>query len=682
MTKYINREISWLRFNARVLQEAQDPSNPLLERLRFLGIYSNNLDEFFKVRYATLVRAIQVKSKYFNNIIEHQTPEELLEEINQEVAKQQIIYNNLYEEIIHSLEKENIIFVDENRLLPEHKAYVEEYFETKLSHSIVVMNWNQKAYTGLRDGAFYLVVKMSFKKRKNEYAIIDVPVDLFGRFVVLPKLGERNYVMFIEDIVRYHLKEIFGIFKFSEIEAHAIKITRDAELSLDNDVEMSFLQSVSEGVQDRKKGEPVRLVYDSSMATDTLEFIKKPLSIDVYDSIIPGGRYQNKRDFMSFPNFGRKDLEYPKIKPIVPPKLSKNANFFRVFSQENHLLYVPYHDFSIFLKFLRKAAIDPKVKKIAITIYRVAKNSQVMSALINAAKNGKSVTAILELQARFDEENNIQWSRILQEAGVRVIFGVAGLKVHSKIGYIEREPERGCKEKYAFIGTGNFHEGTARIYTDFFLFTTDEATVNDVQDVFDFFEKNYLLKTYSEIILSPWQTRGTLLKLIQQEIKNHKKGLPAQINIKVNSLSDKQLIDALYEASQAGVEVRLLVRGICSLIPRNPDFSKNIKAVSVVDKFLEHPRVFWFKNGGDDKIFISSSDIMGRNLDHRIEVTAPIKSAKNKRIVMKIFELGMSDNVKGRLLNPQGYVGEIYQKSRGKKIRSQEEIYHYLTKLK
>ncbi|MCB9201899.1 MAG: polyphosphate kinase 1 [Flavobacteriales bacterium] len=677
MNKYINREISWLKFNARVLQEAQNEKVPLLERLRFLGIYSNNLDEFYKVRYASLVRAINIESSLFYNIVKNQTAEDLLEQINKVVFYQQKIYDALYTELIEDLKKENIYFVDDKTIKDEHKEYVREYFNEKLSHTIVVLFWKEGDKTpALKDGAFYLVVKLTLSRNKKSYALIEVPTNIFSRFIVLPSIGGTNYFMYLEDVIRLHLKDIFSIFRYSKVEAHSIKITRDAELSIDNDVQISFLQSISESVEGRKKGQPVRLVYDKSISEDTLDFMISMLEIDDYDNLTPGGKYHNKRDFMSFPNFGRNDLEYEKIKPLIPSDVVNQSNYFKLFSKKEVLLYAPYHDYSILLKFLRKAAIDPYVKKIKITVYRVADDSQVMSALINAAKNGKEVTAALELRARFDEAHNVKWSKTLQKEGVKVIFGVPGLKVHSKICYIEREPQFGFSTQYCFVSTGNFHEKTARVYTDFTLFTSDKEITNEVKEVFDFFDKNYLVKKYDNLVLSPWQQRKKIIKLIHNEVKNHKKGLPAQINIKVNSLSDKEIIDELYNASRKGVEIRIVVRGICSLIPQVKGMSENITVVSVIDKFLEHPRMYWFKNAGDDLIYISSADLMPRNLDHRIETSCPIRSHKHKIQIKKIFELSFYDNIKGREV-VEG-LEEPYQKNKRKKYRSQIEVYNYL----
>jgi polyphosphate kinase len=527
----------------------------------------------------------------------------------------------------------------------------------------------------IRDGAFYLAVKF-VQDDKAKYALIDIPTDIFPRFVLLPKIDERQYVMYLEDIVRYHLDEIFKMFQYDYVEAHSIKITRDSELDMDTDLENSLLEKVAKSLEGRRKGEPVRIVYDRELAKDTLDFLTKKLNIDDYDSINAGGKYHNKRDLMKFPNLGREDLEYEKITPIVPHSILKYRTHFEAISGEDHLIFTPYHDYSVFLRFLRETAIDPKVTKIKITIYRVASESQVMSALINAARNGKEVTAILELRARFDEANNVKWSKRLQDAGVNVIFGIPGLKVHSKVGYIERLPEEGFATKFAFISTGNFHAGTAKLYTDYTLLTSSDEITKEVEQVFKFFNANYLVQSYRHLMVSPVQMRKRMLKFIKKEIKNHKKGLPSGINLKLNSLSDKEIIDMLYKASRAGVKIRLVVRGIHSLIPGIQGLSENIESISVIDKFLEHTRIYWFKNGGEDRVFISSADMMERNLDYRVEIATPIYDFNLKKLVMDTFELSFNDNVKARYHDANHSIS--YRSNNLCSLRSQFATYDYL----
>ncbi|MXV38378.1 polyphosphate kinase 1 [Flavobacteriaceae bacterium Ap0902] len=697
--RYINREITWLKFNARVLQEAADETVPLLERLRFLGIYSNNLDEFYKVRYATVLRALEMDSKAYNNIIEGQSLKELLFEIRRTVADQQRMYDDTYERIIEELKNNDIFFIDEKEVNEQHAEFIRKFYQNKLSHTVAVYLWDESNdwYPSLREDAYYLAIKMvrsvkrkhyrqhgfnfCFNKQKKEtpmdditYAIVEVPTHLFSRFVILPSIDGKTYFMMLEDVVRYNLEEIFGIFDYEHIESHSIKSSKDAELDLDQDVQKSFLDRMSKSLEGRRSGEPVRLVYDKEMAPDTLEYIKNILKLNIYDSVSPGGRYHMKRDFIGFPDLGREDLNFKTIKPFVPTALSNVKSYINAVEKSDHMLYAPYEDYSVFLKFLRECAIDPRVKSLKITIYRVATQSQIISALINAARNGKKVTALLELRARFDEANNINWSKTLQDEGVNVIFGVADLKVHSKIGVIRYDKD-GEERKIAFVSTGNFHEKTARIYTDFTLMTANRELADEVDDVFEFFQANYKIKNFKHLILSPFETRKKISKLIDQEIENHKKGLPAQVNFKVNSLSDKGIIDKLYEASAAGVEVRLVVRGICCLIPREPGLSETINAVSVIDKFLEHPRLYWFKNAGDDLVYISSADMMPRNIDHRVEVSCPIFNPILKKEIMDTFELSYTDNVKGRLQTADSR--EPYQTNDLPPNRSQLSIYNY-----
>lgn len=674
---YINREISWLRFNARVLQEVKDTSVPLLERLRFLGIYSNNLDEFYSVRYAALLRSLQMKSNAYLNIIENQSDADLLEEINREVAMQRAEYDKYYDLIMKELEANNIYFITDKNVPVEFEDFIDDYFHSKLSHRTEVYILDKKLPAPpLRNGAFYLAVKF-VKDEKANYALVEVPTHAFSRFVILTKPGEKKqYVMYLEDIIRYHLDEIFKLFNYDSIEAHSLKVTSDAEMDMDNDLDASFLEKINKGLERRGKGEPVRMVYDRGIAKDTLKFIRKKYNFDEYDSINPGGKYHNKSDLMKFPNLGRTDLEYEKIKPIKPESLIRYGSYLEAVSKQDHLLYMPYHDYSVFLRFLREAAIDPKVTKIKITIYRVEPESQVLSALVNAAKNGKEVTAVLELQARFDEANNVKWSKLLEEAGAKVIFGVPGLKVHAKTGYIERKSEDGMAERYSFIGTGNFHTGTSNVYTDYLLLTSRPEITQEIYQLFEFFNANYRPQAYKHLIVSPMQTRKRLMKFIKKEIKNHRKGLPSGINLKLNSLSDKKLIDMLYEASAEGVPIRLVVRGLLCMIPGLQGVSENIEAVSVVDKFLEHCRIYWFKNGGEDRVFIGSADLMERNLDARVEVACPIYDPEIKKIVQDTFELSFNDNVKGRFHDEDSSVA--YRINDEPSLRSQFATYNYL----
>ena len=681
MKRYINREISWLKFNARVLQEAADENVPLLERIRFLGIYSNNLDEFYSVRYSAILRSIQLKDveKLYYNIVPTQTDEELIEEINSIVTNQRELYDQLYEELFKKLEEHNIYVVDDQNLPAKYKEYITEYFNEEIIHNVGVFILNDKTkIPQLRDGYFYLAVKMTKGEEKN-YALIIVPTPIFGRFILLPKWGQKYYVMYLEDIIRYHLNEIFRTFDYDSIEAHSFKITRDSELNFDNDLEHSLYEKVIHSLEERKTGDPVRYVFDRTMANDTLKFFLEKLQLDDYDSIIPGGKYHNKRDLIGFPSFGIEGLTYEKIKPIIQKRPLKYTSYFKAFTENDEMIFAPYQDYSLLLKFLREAAIDPKVKKIKLTVYRVAKDSQIMHTLINAALNGKEVTAVLELRARFDESNNVMWSKKLQEAGVNVVFGVPGLKVHSKIGYIERLPEEGIAERFAIISTGNFHAKTAKIYTDYTYITSNPGITKEIEQVFKFFGANYLIQTYHHLMVSPHGTRNKIIKGIKREIKNQKSGLEAEINFKLNSLADKEIIDLLYKASQKGVKIRLVVRGINCLIPGIKGLSENIECVSIIDKFLEHPRIYWFKNAGEDKVYISSADMMTRNLDHRVEVACPIYDQNIKKIIIDTFNLSFNDNVKARIIDQ--YASLAYRKEGEIENRSQFTTYDYLKQL-
>jgi polyphosphate kinase len=510
----------------------------------------------------------------------------------------------------------------------------------------------------------------------NQYALIEIPKEI-DRFIVLPREGNRNYIILLDDLIRYSLKSIFNMFSYTSISAHMIKITRDAELDIDNDLSKSFIEKISSSVENRKISDPVRFVYDSSIEADTLNFLKEKMNIEDTDSVIPGGRYHNRRDYMGFPSLGRSDLMYERIKPLPVEGLALNGSLFEHIAEKDHLQYAPYHTFMYVIKFLREAALDPRVRTIKITVYRLANNSQVAASLINAAKNGKQVTVQIELQARFDERANIEYAEQLQQEGVRLIFGVPGLKVHSKICVIERE-EGGVLKRYGFISTGNFNENTARIYTDYTLFTAHEAILKELNKVFNFFETSYKIYKYKHLIVSPHYTRARFKKLIDTEIENAQAGNPAYIKIKMNSLTSYDMVDLLYEASNAGVKIQLIIRGICCLIPGIPGMSENIEAISVVDKFLEHPRIFIFGNNGAPQVYISSADWMTRNLDYRVEVGCPIYDETIKQELLDTFEISWKDNVKARVFNTQQ--DNSYRVSEAPDFRSQFEMYSYYEK--
>lgn len=687
--KYINREISWLQFNGRVLQEAADKTVPLIERLRFIGIFSNNLDEFFKVRYATVKRIAQA-GKGGRSVLGGAKAKDLLERITKIVIKQQTESLRILNEVQLALEQENIFMVNEQKASPSQSAYIEKYFIEKVSPALVTMILDDiDEMPSLKDKAAYLAIRMIMKEqvkntkkvtrffkprvKKVKYALIEIPKTI-DRFIVLPSEGDKQYIIILDDLIRHSLGNIFNIFEYESLSAHMIKITRDAELDIDNDLTKSFIQKISTSVKGRKSGTPVRFVYDKTIDKDTFEYLIEKMGIDDIDSLIPGGRYHNRKDYMSFPSLGREDLLYKSYPPLPIKGLSMEGSIFEKIAQKDYLQYAPYHTFAYVVRFLREAALDPKVKNIQITVYRLAKISHVASSLVNAVKNGKKVTVQIELQARFDEAANIKYAEQLQSEGVNLIFGVPGLKVHSKTCVVERF-ENNKIMRYGFVSTGNVNESTAKIYTDYTLFTSDQNILKEVSKVFDFFETNYKVAKYKHLIVSPHYTRNALYKLINAEIKNAQDGKDAYIKIKVNSLSDYKIIDKLYDASRAGVKVQLIVRGICCLIPGIKGMSENIEAISIVDKFLEHPRMFIFGNNGDPKIYISSADWMTRNIDKRVEVTCPIYDEDIKKELLDTFDIGWRDNVKARVFSEKQ--DNAYRTNQLIKVRSQFATYDY-----
>ena len=674
--RFINREHSWLDFNERVLQEAENETVPLIERLRFIGIFSNNLDEFFKVRYATIKRIAQ-SSKTGKKVLGGKEAIKLLEEITDRVIKLQSKSNGILDLIELGLKKENIYFINEEQVLPEHVDFLNEYFISKISPALVTVVLNKQIQQDFTDNSAFLIVKMILKKseenKKNEYALIEILNDL-ERFIVLPKNSEIQYVMLVDDIIRYNFNKIFSFFNYKSIEAHMIKITRDAELDLEGDASKSYIDKIMDSVEDRSFNDPVRMVYDSSIARDTLRFMINKFDLNKNGSMIPGGRYHHRRDYMKFPSLNRKDLLYPKQEPLTIPGLDLSLNIIDAISKKDYMINTPYHTFSYLIKFLREAALDPKVKKIKITIYRLSKSSQIVSALVNAAKNGKNVLVQIELQARFDEENNIESATKLEKGGVNVIFGVPGLKVHSKICVIEREENNKVK-RYGFISTGNFNEETAKVYTDHTLFTSNNKILKEVNKVFNFIQINYKLKKYTHLIVSPHYTNNSIFRLIDNEIFLSKKGKKTGIMIKVNSISDYKMIDKLYEASQNGVKIKLIVRGVCSLIPGLIGFSDNIEVISIIDRFLEHSRIMIFQNNNDPKVYISSADLMTRNIHERIEVACPIYDCDIKNQIIDTFLITWNDNIKSRIIN--GKRKNTFKNNKKPIIRSQTAIYEY-----
>lgn len=675
-SRYINRELSWLDFNARVLQEAADRQVPLLERLRFIGIFSNNLDEFFQVRYATVQRIAQ-SEKTGKKIFGGERASELLKMITDKVIAQQQESSRILRGIEKELEEEQIYFVNETQVLEEHKDFLKEYFIQKVSPALMTIMISETQRQDFSDNQAFLAVKLNFDTTegmsKNKYALIEIPQEL-DRFIVLPFLGEKQYIMFLDDLIRYHFELIFNFYDYQAISAHMIKVTRDAELDMEGDVSKSYINKIVESVRERILAEPVRLVYDKTIAKDTLEIVKRKLGIDSNDGLIPGERYHLRRDYMNFPQLKNNKLQYKKVTPVPITGLSLERSIIKALDAKDFLMYTPYHSFSYLIKFLREAALDPEVTTIKITIYRLSKISNVASALINAAKNGKKVLVQIELQARFDETNNITYAEQMEAAGVQLIFGIPGLKVHSKIGMIEKIVD-GKNKRYGFISTGNFNEDTAKIYTDYTLLTSNQKILKEVNKVFNFLQVHYKLKKYKHLIVSPHYTHNAIVRMIDQEIKNHKAGLPSGIRLKLNAITNFKLIEKLYEASCEGVSIQMIIRGICCLVPGVKGMSENIEVISIVDKYLEHPRVYIFENGGDARVYLSSADFMTRNIENRVEVAVPVYAAVLKTEIIDVFEITWKDNIKARKLNGQKQNEFVANKQEA--VRSQWKIYDY-----
>ncbi|MCB1616546.1 MAG: polyphosphate kinase 1 [Pseudomonadales bacterium] len=671
---YIPKEISWLDFNQRVLQEAANKQVPLIERLRYLGIFSNNLDEFFRVRVADVRRLIA-----FSASGEKAEYKQLLQNIQNGVIKLQDEFELVYNDVIHELQKRGIYLVNEKQIDARQAAFVERFFlENVLPELDPIMLSDNQSIPALNDESIYLAI--SLKHEKNiRYALIEVPTPLVGRFIQIPKQNKRRSKVFIvlDNIIRHCLPAVFrGLFPIDSYEAYTIKFTRDAEIRLDEGITQTFIDKMSQSLKQRSKADAVRFVYDEAMPAEMLSFLTRCFKVGKYDSQIAGGRYHNSKDFMSFPNVGPKYLEFKPLPQILVKAIRSNDNLFSCIREKDILLYYPYHSFSHIVELLRTAAIDPAVTEIKMCLYRVARNSRIIDALINAVHNQKQVTVVVELQARFDEQANISWAQRLTEGGVNVIFGIPGIKIHSKLIQISRI-EQGKTCYYSHIGTGNFNEKTARLYTDFSLLTCHQEIGEEVAKVFDFLQYTYRRHKFNRLMVSPHTTRPEISRLIEQETENARKGLPAEITIKCNNLVDRQIISKLYKASSAGVSIRLIIRGMCSLVPGVPGVSENIRAISIVDRYLEHPRVYSFHNNGVPKIYIGSADLMTRNLDYRVEVCCPIYDEAARKTIMDILEIQWNDNVKARIIN-RVHTNQMVKRKSGPNIRSQEAIQTYL----
>lgn len=671
---FINREISWLDFNERVLQEALDDSTPLLERARFLGIYSNNRDEFFRVRVATLRRLLKFET---NHEIKDQDTALILDQIINKVNVQEKRFTATYKKVVNDLAESNIHLLDESEISDEQGEFVRSYFrENVRPYLFPLMLRRIKNLGSLKDDSFYLAVDLHADEPHEEYALVQVPIGQVPRFIELPQKDGQYYLMMLDDVIRFCLDQVFSVFGYEKYDAYTIKFTRDAELEMDDDVSKSFMEIISESVKRRLKGEPVRFIYDKEIPDELLRILIKKFNVTKRDNVRAGGRYHNMKDFMDFPRIGEKKLRYPAMPPLSHPDLPSNVSIFDSIQKKDIMLHFPYHSFQHIVELLREASIDPDVRSIKMTFYRAARDSKVMNALINAARNGKFVTVFMELQARFDEEANIYWTGKLQEEGVKIIQTIQGYKVHAKLILIRRK-ENNENRYYANISTGNFNESTAKVYADDSLLTANQDIASEVNDIFHLFESKFIIPEFKSLIVSPFRIRDFFIEMLDKEIENAKAGKEAWAVLKMNSLVDKKVIRKLYKASLAGVEITLIVRGICVLKAGIKGLSENITVFSIVDRYLEHSRNFIFCNAGKPNYYISSADWMQRNFDHRVEVVCPIFDKAIQNEMWDLIQIQIKDNVKARWLDPD----KLNTYKREEKVndeRSQFETYQYL----
>ena len=676
---YIPKEISWLSFNERVLQEAENVEVPLLERFNFLGIYSNNLDEYFRVRVATLKRLSLFGGK--SKTILGYSPKATLKRIQEIVIDQNERFEETYSNLLRELKKHNIHFVNEQQLDAAQADYVKNYFHKQVRTRLMpLILTKENKLPNLTDDAIYFAIMLrNSATDKKRYALLEIPPsNILPRFLQLPEKNGIRYVIFLDDVIRSGLNEIFYILQFDDLTAYTVKLTKDAELDIADDISESYIDKLSKSLQQRRKGTPVRFVYDRNMPPELLKILTKKMNLGPDDVQIPGDRYHNFKDFMKFIEMEKEGLSYQKLPPVRHRDIHYGRSILSVIKKKDVLFYFPYNPFDHFIDLLREASIDPYVTSIQITLYRLARNSSVINALMNAARNGKSVTTVVELQARFDEEANILWGNKLLDEGVKVIYGVPGLKVHSKLCLITRV-KGDVTQRYAAVGTGNFNEETARVYTDHLLLTADKKITNEVLKAFNFFMANYRKDKFYHLLISPFGLRNKLAILIENEMKNAIAGKKAYIYIKINNLTDDDIISKLYHAGNAGVKIRLIVRGMLSLVPGVKGVSANIRAIGIVDRFLEHSRFMIFCNGGDELVYITSADIMPRNLDRRIEVTCPVWDPALKKEIRDIFDIQWSDNIKARLYDESQ--SNRLVRTGSTPVRSQIDIHGYIAKI-
>ncbi len=661
---YVERDVSWMYFNHRILQEAEKEFVPLLERLSFLGIYSNNLDEFFRVRVASLNRMLERK---LDKDTEQQIKKSLktINKLNESYSKE---YTEAVDRVFEELETHKIRLVTEACLNDEQKDFLSQFFYDKLNGSVNPIWLSEiEDLTVLEDNRIYLIVEKCEKKdNKKKYAIVKVPDRIYGRWVKIPSSDGFDNIMYLDDVIRYCLPLVFLGFKESTYRAYSFKFTKDAEMEMDNDADFGTMEKIALGVNSRKKGDAVRVIYDHEMPREMQRKLRDRLNTKELDASLAGGRYQNHKDLMSFPDCGRKDLKYDKWSPIMKPEFISNESILDQIRQKDRFIHVPYHNFNGYIRVLREAAIKPEVKSIKTTLYRLAKDSKVVKALITAARNGKKVTAVVELLARFDEESNIKWSKRMQEEGVNVIFGVEGLKIHSKLLYIESK-----KGNIACIGTGNFHEGNAKIYTDYLMMTARPKIVNEVAKVFDFIDRPFSPFRFNELLVSPNSMKSRILRMLDTEIRNAGEGKEAWVKIKINHITDTDMVTKLYQASKAGVKIDIVIRGNCSLVRGIKGLSENIRCVGIIDRYLEHSRILIFANGGKPRYFLGSADWMPRNLLNRIEVLTPVYDEEMQADLMRTISYGMRDTTNGRIVDGKGTNNFV----EGEPFRSQQELY-------
>ncbi len=679
---YYPKELSWLSFNERVLQEAADENNPIIERIRFLGIYSNNLDEFYRVRFADVKRQITISHNDGNEEQAH-VFEALLKRIQQKVHHLSKRFDAIHRDITISLRRYNIHILRHSELSESQLVWARKYFKSKVLLHVAPILLDSKGHLiqRLNDSSVYLDVALRREGRNTKYAVVEIPTNAISRFIVLPpeKSKKKKQIILIDDLIKLCLSDIFtGFVKFDSADAYSFKITRDAEYSINDEIDESYVEKMSEGMKQRLIAEPVRIIHDDGMPDDMIQDLRKRLRISSADTIQTAGHYRNFKDFIGFPNVGRSYLENPTLPEISNKSFSTHDTVFQAIASKDILLYYPYHEFLHFTEFVRQAAFDPQVKHIRLNIYRVASQSRIINSLIDAVDNGKSVTVVVELRARFDEEANIAWSKRMTDAGIKVVLGNPNVKIHSKLCVVSRE-ERGLMKHYSHFGTGNFNEKTAKIYTDLSLFTCNQELALECIQVFDMIQNPYKKMKFQHLQLSPINARNKIQSLIRQEIQRVTEGHEGKITLKINNLVDKELIDNLYHAGKSGVKIKAIIRGMCALIPGVKGLSENIEVISIVDRYLEHPRIMVFENGGDKRVYISSADWMTRNMEYRIEVGCPVYDPDAIKMIEDLLDLQFEDTLKARVID-EHQINNYVKRGNRKNLRSQIEIHNYLTK--